>query len=697
MRGLLGGVILVAGVGGLGWFASQGPAKDIESQIKTAADEIAGGAPLGVAADVSGRDITVTGMVQDEDAVAALRAAFDEIPGRRVLNVDGVETLPVASPFVLSAVKNADGIALTGNVPSQAAADALGGELTLANGAPDAAWADVMATTIAAMDTLEEGSFAASDTALTVTGAAANPDALAAFEAAVADIPAPYTVSSDITLLDDGTPLRLAAQFDGATLTGEGKLPAGLTAADLGAGDWDVTDSILPDDNGDFAAATGAGIAAVSALMNGTLAIEGATVAVAGEGSPDDIAAAEAALAALPDGYTAASNLTLFDDGVPFSLSVQSDANGLTANGKVPADFDASLLDGAQGDVATAFITDETGTWPAIADAGFAALAALENGGFDVADGTITLTGTAMNPDAQAAAQAALAGFDADMTFDLLDDGAPISLDLVYSDADGASLSGKLPANVEVDDVAAALGIDVVDAGATQSGFESDADLVSPLAALRGLLPEMSGFAFAATEDASQLDATAAPGVNPAALALALQDAVGEGTTVAAVPMTDLPAEGATRVNRFTGQDEAFTAGNWLPTFTFFATPESCTAKSEEILAENQVAFLSGSAELDVTSVRAINALSGLARKCALEGGIFLTVLGHTDNSGDPEANTALSQERADVVRNALLARGLARSVVSAIGLGDSQPIADNATEEGRAANRRTEFNWNYE
>ena len=51
----------------------------------------------------------------------------------------------------------------------------------------------------------------------------------------------------------------------------------------------------------------------------------------------------------------------------------------------------------------------------------------------------------------------------------------------------------------------------------------------------------------------------------------------------------------------------------------------------------------------------------------------------------------------AEAVREALLARGLARVGVSAVGYGDAQPIADNSTEAGRAANRRTEFNWIFE
>lgn len=63
---------------------------------------------------------------------------------------------------------------------------------------------------------------------------------------------------------------------------------------------------------------------------------------------------------------------------------------------------------------------------------------------------------------------------------------------------------------------------------------------------------------------------------------------------------------------------------------------------------------------------------------------------GHTDNAGSAEANKALSQRRADAVRQALIDRfGADGARLSAAGYGSDRPIADNATVEGRAKNRR--------
>ncbi len=65
------------------------------------------------------------------------------------------------------------------------------------------------------------------------------------------------------------------------------------------------------------------------------------------------------------------------------------------------------------------------------------------------------------------------------------------------------------------------------------------------------------------------------------------------------------------------------------------------------------------------------------------------TIEGHTDKVGDDAGNLALSQRRADAARNYLIDRGCAPEDITAIGYGEKQPISDNATDEGRALNRR--------
>jgi OOP family OmpA-OmpF porin len=64
----------------------------------------------------------------------------------------------------------------------------------------------------------------------------------------------------------------------------------------------------------------------------------------------------------------------------------------------------------------------------------------------------------------------------------------------------------------------------------------------------------------------------------------------------------------------------------------------------------------------------------------------------YTDSNGSSKYNEALSQRRADSVREYLVSHGVAASRIEARGLGESNPVADNSTPEGRAENRRVEL-----
>ena len=69
-----------------------------------------------------------------------------------------------------------------------------------------------------------------------------------------------------------------------------------------------------------------------------------------------------------------------------------------------------------------------------------------------------------------------------------------------------------------------------------------------------------------------------------------------------------------------------------------------------------------------------------------------IAVEGHTDSAGSPASNKALSDQRARAVMAAITALGVAPARLSAAGFGQERPVADNATEDGRAKNRRVEL-----
>jgi len=69
-----------------------------------------------------------------------------------------------------------------------------------------------------------------------------------------------------------------------------------------------------------------------------------------------------------------------------------------------------------------------------------------------------------------------------------------------------------------------------------------------------------------------------------------------------------------------------------------------------------------------------------------------VSIEGHTDSRGNANANQMLSQRRAEAVRDALIAAGVAAARITATGLGEEQPVATNDTDEGRARNRRVDI-----
>lgn len=101
----------------------------------------------------------------------------------------------------------------------------------------------------------------------------------------------------------------------------------------------------------------------------------------------------------------------------------------------------------------------------------------------------------------------------------------------------------------------------------------------------------------------------------------------------------------------------------------------------------DRVRFLSGSTELTPGS-RA--QLRNVAALMSAYPNVHLKIGGYTDNVGDPASNMRLSDNRARSVVNALIKLGVAPDRLESEGYGEQHPIAENATPEGRAKNRRT-------
>lgn len=106
-------------------------------------------------------------------------------------------------------------------------------------------------------------------------------------------------------------------------------------------------------------------------------------------------------------------------------------------------------------------------------------------------------------------------------------------------------------------------------------------------------------------------------------------------------------------------------------------------------MANRIVEFETGNATLTATGQRVLDELLPVLQQL---GGRRFEIVGHTDSDGTRQGNLLLSAARAETVRAYLVSRGIPAAALVTSGVGPDRPVADNATPEGRARNRRIEF-----
>ena len=602
MSKLLGGVVLVFGTGMLGWYANGNSAVQMQSRITADAATVAQASVRGVSTEVSGRDIIVRGVADGAAEHEQIVAALNKVDGRRVV-IDQLEVLDTVSPFEISSVKSADGQTYEGVLTSEAALSVLSEKagdpaavkLKIAAGVPDGKWETVALNAISALDGLQSGEMRLRDKALTVSGLAATPVEKAAAENILAQLPEGYSQNVNITsILKTAKPFTMRSTKTKDAQTYAGYVPN--EAARAG-----------------FANRMGAGAADLDLAW----------------GAPDD-------------------------------------------------------------------------AWPDVANKGFEALDALEKGEMSLIDRKLKISGVALTPVEKNAAMAAVAdlpdGYSAHVDIITIDDGKPAAYTILYHPVTGASVDGKLTNDMSTKAIAKALGVkrvagDPVIAATTKSGT-GDA-LKKQLGILAGWLPEFEGFALGFDGKNTTIDAKLVPGLDKDLVILQLSDAFGDSADLMITGAAEINVtEGTIRENLATGS-EVYSAGFWLPVRKDFkVSAKSCEDQSAQALAKTKVNFLTGSAQLDARSVRAINNIAGVVLRCVTNDDLQVEIGGHTDSSGALQMNMDLSAARAKSVVEQLIVRGVPQTRIVAKGYGPTEPITGNDSAEGKAANRRTTVRW---
>jgi outer membrane protein OmpA-like peptidoglycan-associated protein len=114
------------------------------------------------------------------------------------------------------------------------------------------------------------------------------------------------------------------------------------------------------------------------------------------------------------------------------------------------------------------------------------------------------------------------------------------------------------------------------------------------------------------------------------------------------------------------------------------------THRGTVITMSGAVLFPSGKEELSASAKKSLDQVATVLINTPPER--QLIVEGYTDSRGKDTYNATLSQKRADTVRTYLVGHGVRSEQITARGLGEESPIADNETSDGRAANRRVEI-----
>ena len=694
-------------------------APQIQAQVarsaKTAAASL--GTTIPIQLQIHGKTVIVRGPAQSEQQRDQILAAVRAVP--LVARVhDGMTVLPLASPFRFRAEKSIDGaISLSGHVPNQAteerlvaAANAAGSgapitvELELASGVPEGDWPEMVEAGLEALSHLETGVMDISDTDGELTGAATDGASWEASDAALASSQF-GTWRTEIAGAppEDGY-LFTAMKAPNGMLLIEGHAPDPDTRSALFAA---AKDAAVNDVSGELAIAAGMpegwpervvkGLLALGATSNGLLTVTPDTINLSGEVENEtDMAVLSAFI-----GEDWESEILVLDPtptaDVTFALAADGSVqvSGLLPDGMTQAALSAVL----PGVIISDLNFEERGRaedWAPALNGLSIVLPRFSAARARITGQKLALAGNLKRGFSAEGARASLeTELDEHWTLDLdIVESAPLAEVILSMRDEEVAISGVLPFGLEPDAALTLLGDKAGGEGLTGGGDGDAKAWRTNLATLSDTLQLFKNATGKIGGKVIEIEGQLTPGY-PATVAKARLDAgLADGWTTQFSAEETAPGEGDTRINLSTGERELFRNGYWLPAVDFPVSLLRCKTEIDDALAQKQIVFFTGSAEIDETDGSVLNRLAAVSVRCLNSSEMRLEIGGHTDSVGNDNSNRWLSEQRALAVLAALRDRGVREDAMKAVGYGETRPVATNDTAEGRAQNRRITFEW---
>ena len=616
--------------------------------------------------------------------------------------VDESGLIPVASPYKWRLVRAPGGVAITGFAPSDPVRDALRrvveevfpgalirDDTALARGAPEnfATTAAYLARTLAAFS---GGFVAVDDTSVSISGVA--PDATS-FEGAAdrirAGLPKPMELKDVAILPPRADPYEWAAAREGDTLTLSGVVPntevreALKKSAVERFASATLTDTMTyasgePDN---FSGAVAFALDRLKDLASGSVQLKGRAFSIDGAASTVDAyeATQKLLLASLPEGLTLGDNNLTPAVVAPYVWSGERTATGVSLSGYVPSERDRAIVIGAaQAGMPNVAITDNIRVaagapkmdWLGAVKFGVDQLSRVAEGTASISDQTYEIKGVAASSrDYVAIAQALQGTLPASLklgTGDVIPPKATPYRFIVQNEGTRVIVSGNAPTE---DDHQAIL-----------------------LSAVRkfGALPVVDDVQLASGAPDDFLSAAEAGLQAASRLVPSRVDIVDKQLSVTG---TALYSSAADRIKD--SIESAMPRGYSGVADISIASPgealniEDCQAELRNAMKLNAISFDSNGADITPDSDGVLDRLVAAVQRCP---DAVVEVGGHTDSGGSASKNMDLSKARAQAVVDYLASAGVLRERMSAVGYGDTRPIASNSTDDGKARNRRIEF-----